>query len=125
MELSRARANLRVYLSHLNSIFKKHDASKSILRVTRETVELNARIECDAINYLQLIEEAIHRKDINGKKSSAIAVLRMLPTNPFPGIYDEWALELVDQMQFNIEKLAEWVKSEEDSTENARIPVNR
>lgn len=110
MDLNRARANLRVYLNHLNSIFRKHPEASSILHVTRETVELHASIECDAVNYLKLIDEAFFETNHEKKRSIVRAVLKTVPDIPFPGIYDEWVLELVDRMYMKIEQLVEWAE---------------
>lgn len=110
MDLNRARANLRVYLNHLNSIFRKHPEASSILHVTRETVELHASIECDAVNYLKLIDEAFLETNHEKKRSIVRAVLKTVPNIPFPGIYDEWVLELVDRMYMKIEQLVEWAE---------------
>lgn len=117
MDPKRARANLRVYLNHLQSIFRRHPDARSILRVTRETVELHARIECDAVNYMKLLDEAVHESNAEKKKRMAKVVLKIIPSHPFPGFYDDWVLEWINQMQLKIEKLSEWIRLEKEIAE--------
>lgn len=109
LPLSRARRYLRVYLSHLKSLLDQQDDTASILVVHRDDIQLRGTVTCDALDYLQLVNDSlIEQSDVN-KTAMCKKVMTSFPPFFFQSIYDPWFLDLRESWEHDITSLLIWL----------------
>lgn len=107
-DLVTAKRDLRVYLNHLKKLINRENME--FLQSDKEHIYLRGRITCDLVDYMNQIKD-LEEKDICSDYLQFKRVLINAPKDILPGIYDEWALTLKNNLQKQVIKLAENLSS--------------
>jgi len=113
LHIDKAKNNLRVALSHLKSLLHKEKPNSPhrdpFLYVDREQIRLQGRISCDLLELKESFDLVEHEPDTSIKLAYAKKVLSDLPATLLAGFYDEWILEIREQLENRIVELCQWV----------------
>ncbi|TFJ92511.1 alpha/beta hydrolase [Lentibacillus salicampi] len=104
-DLKSAKNSLRVALHHLKKIFA--EVSKTpILYGDKEFVFLQGETKSDLQDFMKEIALA-HQQESDELRAVAYEqLIRNVPTNPLPGLYEEWFLDLREHLEKDLGTMA-------------------
>ncbi|KUP05312.1 hypothetical protein Q75_12325 [Bacillus coahuilensis p1.1.43] len=108
LELTKARNQLRVSLNHIKSIiegFTGDDLSKYI-DIGRDLIVTSVRVKSDGENLLNEIEQ-LKLVSYSDRAAKVVELIARLPEVMFPGLYDEWVLELRSSIEMELTSIIE------------------
>jgi pimeloyl-ACP methyl ester carboxylesterase/DNA-binding SARP family transcriptional activator len=113
LHIDKAKNNLRVALSHLKSLLQKNPPGSQerepFLYVDREHIRLQGRVSCDLVELKETLDQIEHEPDPGIKLTFAKKLLSDLPPALLAGFYDDWVLEIREQLENRIVELCKWV----------------
>ncbi|WP_379969231.1 alpha/beta fold hydrolase [Ectobacillus sp. sgz5001026] len=107
--LRKSRNNLRVYLSHLKKLLDYEGNTTQFLVMDNEHINLQGRVKCDLIDFYEEVNKAIQEKEINQKSIMAQKIFHNAPRNLLIGLYENWILELREELESKLFNLAQWM----------------
>ena len=105
----KSRNNLRVYLSHLKKLLDYEGNKNHFLVMDNEHINLQGRVKCDLIDFCEEVNKAIQEKETNKKSTLAQMIFNNVPRNLLNGLYENWILELRDELESKLSSLAQWM----------------
>lgn len=105
----KSRNNLRVYLSHLKKILDYEGNKTHFLVMDNEHINLQGRTNCDLIDFCEEIDKAIQEKETNQKSRLAQIILNKVPRHFVNGLYENWFLQLHEEIESKLFHLAQWM----------------
>lgn len=102
MDLTNAKKNLRIYLHHLRKLINKDNYE--FVKSDKEHIFLNGIVECDLVQYISEIDNLLN-KEVSLHVKEYSLVVRNTPKLIFPGIFDNWALKVKNEIQLKLIKL--------------------
>lgn len=103
-DLTSAKKNLRVHLHYLKGLLNNED--EEYINSDKEHIYLKGKVECDLVTYIDRIN-SLEKKDIRMFYGEYTQVINNIPKSFFPTIFDEWAIELTQDVQKKLIKIAE------------------
>lgn len=107
--LKKSRNNLRVYLSHLNKILDYANNKTHFLVMDNEHINLQGRVKCDLIDFLEEVNIAIQETEANQKSIQAQRIFNHAPRHFLNGLYENWILEIREELESKLFSLAQWM----------------
>ncbi|WP_025027257.1 alpha/beta fold hydrolase [Caldalkalibacillus mannanilyticus] len=107
VDLESARNRFRVCLVHLKKLVRSSEFhhTSSLLKVDREHISLMGHIDCDYFDLKKQLDEANRMTDPSTKKIFYQQILQRISGKLFPGLYDDWFLELREQIEEQIKAM--------------------
>ena len=118
-DLNRAKNQLRVSLAHLKKIFRNNNMElEKYIIVDRENIYLSDEVDSDYYKLLKIIKTIQTEISIPEKVKRLKNVIVDLTNNFFPGLYDDWIMEIRQNLELDlidvIEKLVKALIDRED-----------
>lgn len=107
--LRKSRNNLRVYLSHLKKLLDYEGNNTHFLVMDNEHIYLKGRVTCDLIDFFEEVKKANLEKESKQKAILAQIILNKSPRHFLKGLYENWFLELREELESKLFHLAQWM----------------
>src|SRR5690606_38501743 len=102
-EIVRSRQNLRVYLTHLRKLLR--DDENRFILYDHEHIHLRGIIECDALQYINRLHEAMLEQDMRKKADLSKPLFDMYHRSLFWNFSDDWILDVRESMEHQLLEL--------------------
>lgn len=106
--IQQAKANLRVYLSYLRQLLTIPGSDHSFLVMDGAHVYLQGEVKCDAVAFMEKIQEAQHETSVETKQDLIDQLLNNLPRRLFEPLDIDWFLQLKTQIEEDLIDLVLW-----------------
>lgn len=116
LELKKAQNYLRVCLNHLKSLLEPKVGDDCYLEVDRDHIFLSGRVDCDLIDFIMDVDQALGEKKIGRKKILARSVWDRTPPVILAGSSDDWILRMREDIENKLMKLGKWLISHLNET---------
>lgn len=108
-DTDKALANLKVYLNHLDKLLIHTNSSSRGLLFNKGAVTLQYKIKCDLIDLMETLRQAYHEKESTIRYQLCEKILDISPVNLLTDIYDDWAIQMKNQIEMQFYELNEWM----------------
>lgn len=109
LELKKAQNNLRVSLNHLKNLLEPKVGNNYFLEVDRGHIFLTGRVDCDLIDFIVEMDQALSEKKVERKEKLARSVWERTPPVMLAGSWDEWILRMREDIENKLMKLGTWL----------------
>jgi pimeloyl-ACP methyl ester carboxylesterase/DNA-binding SARP family transcriptional activator len=113
LHIRNAKNNVRVALSHLKNLLQQKEpggqGDQPYLLIDREEVRLQGRVSCDLVELKEKLDQIANEQDESIKLVLAKKLLGELPSGFLTGFYDDWTLEIREQLENRIVELCMWI----------------
>lgn len=109
--LEKARNYLRVSLNHLKNLLDISCLKNGmkLLTVDREHIILQGQISCDLIDFIKEVRSADLDSNYITKLEKCKKILENISLPLLSGFYDDWILEIIEELESKLVKLCLWM----------------
>lgn len=86
-----------------------NESNEPILTTDRENIHLNGHITSDALDIVQKLHYLTNENDPNQRFALGQRILTQFPIKISPAIYNEWFIDIVNQIENNLVTLITWM----------------
>lgn len=110
LPIVKALKNVRITLNHIKNIFRESNfVITEYIEIDNEKLSLKKDVRCDVVTLISMFKQVEKLKEDEEKKREYIKLLDQLSYPIFDGLYDDWVLEIRDNLEYKVIKALNFV----------------